>query len=52
MTRPPKRKTLESQIQAFFRKTLSPEEVEETVKGLVGEKIIALSDKSDVAYKI
>jgi hypothetical protein len=50
--RPKKRKTLESQIQAVFGKTLTPREVEDTVRRLVMEKIIALSEKGEVAYKI
>ncbi len=49
--RPKKRKTLASQIHAFSGKTLLPNEVEETIDGLVAEKIIAFSDKGDVAYK-
>jgi hypothetical protein len=48
--RPKKRKTLESQIQAVFGKTLSPGEVEETIHGLVAKKIIMLSEKGDVIY--
>ena len=47
-----KRKTLESQIQAAFGKSLSTEEVEAAVKGLVTQKTIELSDKGDVTYKI
>jgi hypothetical protein len=48
--RPKKRKTLESQIHAMFGKTLSPEEVEQAIQGLIATKIIALSDKGDVTY--
>lgn len=48
--RPKKRKTLESQIHAMFGKTLSPEEVEETIQGLIAAKTIALTDKGDVTY--
>jgi len=48
--RPKKQKTLESQIQAVFGKTLSPGEVEETIHGLVAEKTIALSEKGEVDY--
>ena len=51
-SRPKKRKTLESQIQADFGKTLSPAEVEDTIRGLVAEKIITLSETGAVAYKI
>lgn len=50
--RPKKRKTLESQMQVVFGKTLSPEEVADTVRGLVTEKIITLSEKGEVDYKI
>ncbi|HWN97159.1 MAG TPA: PIN domain-containing protein [Methylomirabilota bacterium] len=50
--RPLKRNTLESQIQAVFGKTLSPGEIEDTVQGLITEKIIVLSPKGEVAYKI
>jgi hypothetical protein len=49
--RPKKRKTLESQMQAVFGKSLSPAEVEETVQGLVMEKAITISDKGEVAYR-
>jgi PIN domain len=49
--RPKKRKTLGSQIQAIFGNTLSPEEVEETIHGLVTEKIITFSGTGDVTYK-
>jgi hypothetical protein len=51
-SRPKKRKTLESQIQAVFGKTLSAKEVDDTIHGLVSEKIIALSEKDAVAYRI
>lgn len=50
--RPKKRKTLESQIQMVFGKTLSPGEVGDTVRGLFTENIITLSEKDEVAYKI
>ena len=50
--RPKRRKTLESQIQMVFGKTLSLGEVEDTIRALVTEKIIALSEKGEVAYKI
>ena len=50
--RPKKQKTLESQMQVVFGKTLSSGEVEDTIRGLVTEKIIALSEKGEVAYKI
>ena len=51
-SRPKKRKTLESQIQAVFGKTLQPEEIDNTIRGLVAEKIITLSETGMVAYKI
>ena len=51
-SRPKQRKTLESQMQAVFGKTLSPAEVEETIHGLVTEKIITLSEKGEVDYKM
>lgn len=50
--RPKKRKTLESQVHAMFGKTLSPEEVEQTIEGLITANIITLSDRGDVAYAI
>lgn len=50
-SRPRKQKKLESQIQAMFGKALLPNEVEETIRGLIVEKTIALSEKGDVAYK-
>lgn len=49
--RPKKRKTLESQIQVMFGKTLLPEEVEQTIQGLIAAKIITLTDKGDVTYR-
>ena len=51
-SRPKKRKTLESQMQAVFGKALSLGEVEDTIQGLVTEKIITLSEKGEVVYKI
>ena len=49
--RPKKRKALESQMQVIFGKTLKPTEVEQTIQGLVAEKIIELSDKGDVVFQ-
>jgi hypothetical protein len=46
------RNTLESQIQAFFGKALSQEEVEATVQGLVEEGVMALSKDARVTYTI
>jgi hypothetical protein len=51
-TRPKKRTTVESQVQALFGKALSPPEVEDTVQALVREKIIAVSDRGEITYKI
>jgi hypothetical protein len=51
-TRPKKRATVESQMQAIFGKTLSPAEVEETTRALVRENIIAITDKGDVTYAL
>ena len=51
-SRPKKRTTLESQIQAVFGKALSQAEVEDTVRALVTEKIIGLSEIGVVAYKL
>lgn len=48
--RPKKRKTLESQIHAMFGKTLSLEEVEQTIQQLVAAKIITLNEKGAVTY--
>ena len=48
--RPKKRKTLDSQVQAVFGKSLSVDEVEDTIQGLIRGKIISLSDKGDVSY--
>ena len=49
--RPQKRKTLDSQVQAVFGKSLSADEVEDTIQGLIRGKVISLSDKSDVSYR-
>ena len=49
--RPKKQKALESLIQTVFGKALSPVELQETVKGLVADKIIVLSAKGEVTYK-
>lgn len=50
-SRPKKRKALEALIQAAFGKALSTAEVEETIQGLIAEKIIALSEKGEISYK-
>jgi len=49
-SRPRRQKTLESQIQAVFGKTLSPAEVADTIQGLIAGKIIELSGKGAVTY--
>src|SRR5687767_12403829 len=49
--RPKKRETLESHIRALFGKALTQKELEDTVQGLITQKIIALSNKGDVAYQ-
>lgn len=51
-SRPKTRKTLEPYIQAVFGRALSPDEVEETIQGLVSEKIIAISEKGNLTYEI
>ena len=48
--RPGKTKTLKSQIQAMFGKSLSEAEVEDTLQALVREKTVALSSKGEVTY--
>ena len=47
-----KRKTLQTHIQRVFGKTLSPKEVEDTIGALVTEKVLELSEKDEVTYKI
>jgi hypothetical protein len=51
-SRPKIRTTLESRIQVIFGKTLSREEVEATIRALVAEKTIALSEKGEVDYRM
>lgn len=50
--RPKKRATLESQIQVLFGKSLQPDDIEATVKELIRQNVIMLSDKGEVTYKI
>ena len=50
-SRPSKRKTLESHMQAVFGKTLTPEEVEATINKLVANRVITLSVKGEVTYQ-
>ncbi len=49
-TRPKKRKTLESHIQAHFGKVLSPVELDETIKALTTDKVIELTAQGEVTY--
>lgn len=49
-SRPAKRKTLESHIQTVFGKTLTPEEIEATIKKLVANRVITLAEKGEVTY--
>ena len=51
-SRPKTRKTLESHVHAAFGKVLSTEEVKETIQGLVAQKLIALTEKGAVTYKV
>jgi len=50
--RPKKKAKLESQIQSVFGKTLTSEEVEDTVKKLVCGKVLSISAKGEVAYEV
>ena len=50
--RPKKQKALESQIHAYFGKALSATEVEDTVGKLVLGKIIEITGKQEIVYKI
>ena len=52
VSRANKRKTLESQIQAFFGKTLSSAELEQTIQGLVAAKAIEITNVGVVSYTI
>ncbi|HMJ88945.1 MAG TPA: PIN domain-containing protein [Candidatus Acidoferrum sp.] len=49
---PKRRDRLESQIQAIFGKALSPEEIADTIQGLIREKFIVCSENAEIAYKI
>jgi hypothetical protein len=44
------KKTLEAQIQAIFGRVLSAEEVEATVRALIAEKILSVTEKGAVTY--
>jgi hypothetical protein len=48
--RPKKRPALESQMQALFGKTLSSEDVQETIQKLIQGNILTLSDNGTVRY--
>jgi hypothetical protein len=48
--RPGKRKTLTSHIQTVFGRSLSETEAEDTVRGLVREKTVTVSNEGDVNY--
>lgn len=50
LVRPKKRPALESQVQALFGKTLSSEDVQETIQKLVQGKILTFSNNGAVNY--
>ncbi|MEZ5277085.1 MAG: PIN domain-containing protein [Opitutaceae bacterium] len=50
VSRPAKRKTLESSIQAAFAKSLTPDELEKTIQGLVKDKVIEITETGSVTY--
>jgi len=49
-SRPKSRKTLAAHIQALFGKALSQEEVEATIKRLIADEVIEVSDKDEIGY--
>jgi hypothetical protein len=49
-SRPKSKRSLAAQIQAQFGKALSPMEVEATIKRLIVDKIITVSDKDEIGY--
>ena len=51
-SRPKKKAKLESKIHAEFGKTLSPEEVEDTIRKLAAGRVLSVSAKGEVAYKL
>lgn len=51
-TRPKKKAKLESQIQVQFGRALSLGELEETIQGLIAGKVIELTAKGEVVYRI
>lgn len=51
-TRPKRKAKLESQIQVQFGRALSLEELEETIQGLIAGKVIELTAKGEVLYRV
>jgi hypothetical protein len=51
-TRPKKRTTVASQIQAIFGRAQSTADIEDTIQALVKVQIIALLDNGEVAYRV
>jgi len=51
-TRSRKQKGLEAQIQQVFGRALSTQEVAATIRALVAEKIVTLSDQGEVSYNL
>jgi hypothetical protein len=51
-SRPRRKKTLLSQINAYFGKLLSEAELDGMVKALVDEKVIELTPRGDIIYKV
>jgi PIN domain len=49
--RPKRKKTLVSQINAYFGKKLTEQELEEIVKTLIADHVIELGPKGEVAYQ-
>ena len=49
-SRPKKRQALESQVQALFGRTLSSEDVQETIQKLIHGNILTLADNGAVSY--
>lgn len=45
-----KRTTLAAQIQSLFAKSLTAEEIEEAIRGLIADKVLTISDKDEVVY--
>ena len=51
-SRPARKKTLLSQINAYFGKSLPESEVEQIVKELVSNKVIEVTSRGSVVYKV